>query len=61
MREVVLRVPASDVEDVLDRLLPIVPGGVRESPVALIAALRFVERVTVQVSAQAIMRQAPAA
>lgn len=30
MREVVLRVPATAVEDVLDRLLPIVPGGVRE-------------------------------
>jgi hypothetical protein len=33
MREVVLRVPAAAVEDVLDRLLPIVPGGVREYPV----------------------------
>jgi ribosomal protein L11 methyltransferase len=32
MREVVLRVPASALEDVLDRLLPIVPGGVRERP-----------------------------
>ena len=30
MREVVLRVPGRAVEDVLDRLLPIVPGGVRE-------------------------------
>lgn len=30
MREVVLRVPRISVEDVLDRLLPIVPGGVRE-------------------------------
>ncbi len=30
MREVVLRVPRLAVEDVLDRLLPIVPGGVRE-------------------------------
>lgn len=29
-REVVLRVPGRAVEDVLDRLLPIVPGGVRE-------------------------------
>ncbi len=32
MREVVLRVQASALEDVLDRLLPIVPGGVRELP-----------------------------
>ena len=32
MREVVLRVPASALEDVLDRLLPTVPGGVREVP-----------------------------
>jgi ribosomal protein L11 methyltransferase len=32
MREVVLRVPAVAVEDVLDRLLPLVPGGVREVP-----------------------------
>jgi ribosomal protein L11 methyltransferase len=32
MREVVLRVPAGAVEDVLDRLLPILPGGVREYP-----------------------------
>jgi ribosomal protein L11 methyltransferase len=30
MREVVLRVPKRAAEDVLDRLLPIVPGGVRE-------------------------------
>jgi ribosomal protein L11 methyltransferase len=30
MREVVLRVPAAAVEDVLDRLLLLVPGGVRE-------------------------------
>jgi ribosomal protein L11 methyltransferase len=30
MREVVLRVPKFAVEDVLDRLLPIVPDGVRE-------------------------------
>ena len=30
MREVVLLVPAAAVEDVLDRLLPIVPAGVRE-------------------------------
>jgi hypothetical protein len=30
MREVVLRVPRLAVEDILDRLLPIVPGGVRE-------------------------------
>jgi ribosomal protein L11 methyltransferase len=32
MREVVLRVPTAALEDVLDRLLPIVPGGVRERP-----------------------------
>lgn len=32
MREVVLHVPAGALEDVLDRLLPIVPGGVRERP-----------------------------
>jgi ribosomal protein L11 methyltransferase len=32
MRQVVVRVPAALVEDVLDRLLPIVPGGVRERP-----------------------------
>lgn len=32
MREVVLRVPRAAVEDVLDRLLLIVPGGVREVP-----------------------------
>lgn len=32
MREVVLRVPRVAVEDVLDRLLPLVPGGVRERP-----------------------------
>jgi ribosomal protein L11 methyltransferase len=31
MREVVLVVPRAAVEDVLDRLLPTVPGGVRES------------------------------
>jgi len=35
MREVVLRVPAAALEDVLDRLLPIVPGGVRERPLGL--------------------------
>ena len=35
MREVVLRVPAAALEDVLDRLLPIVPGGVRERPVSV--------------------------
>jgi ribosomal protein L11 methyltransferase len=33
MRELVLRVPRRAVEDVLDRLLPIVPQGVREVPV----------------------------
>ena len=32
MREVVLRVRGTDLEEVLDRLLPIVPGGVRERP-----------------------------
>jgi ribosomal protein L11 methyltransferase len=32
MREVVLSVPAVALEEVLDRLLPIVPGGVRERP-----------------------------
>jgi len=32
MREIVLRVPARAVEEILDRLLPIVPGGVREVP-----------------------------
>lgn len=32
MREVVLRVPSGAVEDVLDRLLTIVPSGVREAP-----------------------------
>jgi ribosomal protein L11 methyltransferase len=32
MREVVLRVPRIAVEEVLDRLLPIVPGGVRQAP-----------------------------
>src|SRR5207244_4324220 len=30
MREAVLKIPPLAVEDVLDRLLPIVPGGVRE-------------------------------
>ncbi|HEY2769229.1 MAG TPA: 50S ribosomal protein L11 methyltransferase [Solirubrobacteraceae bacterium] len=35
MREVVLRVPKLAVEDILDRLLPIVPGGVREVPAGL--------------------------
>jgi ribosomal protein L11 methyltransferase len=33
MREVVLRVPAAALEEILDRLLPIVPGGVRERPI----------------------------
>jgi ribosomal protein L11 methyltransferase len=32
MRELRLRVPAAAAEDVLDRLLPLVPGGVREVP-----------------------------
>jgi ribosomal protein L11 methyltransferase len=31
MREVVLRVPAHALDDVLDRILPLVPDGVRES------------------------------
>jgi ribosomal protein L11 methyltransferase len=35
VREVVLRVPKLAVEDILDRLLPIVPGGVREVPAGL--------------------------
>jgi len=30
MREIVMRVPAVAAEDVLDRLLPVVPRGVRE-------------------------------
>ncbi|HEV7176531.1 MAG TPA: hypothetical protein VGN29_13615, partial [Solirubrobacteraceae bacterium] len=34
MREVVLHVRASALEDVLDRLLPIVAGGVRERPLS---------------------------
>jgi ribosomal protein L11 methyltransferase len=33
MREVVLRVPAHALDDVLDRILPVVPDGVRERPV----------------------------
>jgi ribosomal protein L11 methyltransferase len=32
VRELTLRVPREAVEDVLDRLLPLVPGGVREVP-----------------------------
>lgn len=32
MREIVIRVPHAAVEEVLDRLLPIVPGGVHEIP-----------------------------
>jgi ribosomal protein L11 methyltransferase len=32
MREIAIRVPADAVEGVLDRLLPLVPGGVRELP-----------------------------
>jgi ribosomal protein L11 methyltransferase len=32
MREVVLRVPARVLDDVLDRVLPVVPDGVREFP-----------------------------
>ena len=41
MREVVLLVPRLSVEDVLDRLLPIVPGGVREVPVGGQVELRM--------------------
>jgi ribosomal protein L11 methyltransferase len=41
MREVVLRVPRAAVEDVLDRLLPIVPGGVREVPAGRHVELRM--------------------
>lgn len=41
MREVVLRVPRRGVEDVLDRLLPIVPSGVREVPVGRNVELRM--------------------
>ncbi len=33
MREVVLRVPAHALDEILDRLLPLVPDGVRETPV----------------------------
>lgn len=33
MREVVLRVPANALDDVLDRILPLVPDGVRDSMV----------------------------
>jgi ribosomal protein L11 methyltransferase len=32
MREIVLTVPRAAVEEVLDRLLPVIPGGVREVP-----------------------------
>ncbi len=41
MREVVLRVPRAAVEDVLDRLLLIVPSGVRESPAGRHVDLRI--------------------
>jgi ribosomal protein L11 methyltransferase len=41
MREVVLRVPADAVEDVLDRLLPIVPGGVHEVPQGRMVELKM--------------------
>jgi len=41
MREVILRVPRRAVEDVLDRLLPIVPGGVREVAVGRDVELRM--------------------
>ena len=32
MREVIVRFPAHALDDVLDRILPIVPDGVREAP-----------------------------
>jgi ribosomal protein L11 methyltransferase len=41
MRELVLTVPAPAVEDVLDRLLPIVPGGVREETQGQSVVLRM--------------------
>jgi ribosomal protein L11 methyltransferase len=41
MREIVLTVPARGVEDVLDRLLPIIPGGVREFPAGEETELRM--------------------
>jgi ribosomal protein L11 methyltransferase len=41
MREIVLRVPTRAVEDILDRLLPIVPGGVREIPLGDEVELRM--------------------
>jgi ribosomal protein L11 methyltransferase len=41
MREIVLRVSADVVEPVLDRLLPIVPGGVHEIPDGQYAELRM--------------------
>src|SRR5947209_5460955 len=41
MREVVLTIPRLAVEDVLDRLLPIVPGGVRERPAGRHLELRM--------------------
>jgi len=41
MREIVLIVPRIAVEDVLDRLLPIAPGGVREVPAGRHVELRL--------------------
>jgi ribosomal protein L11 methyltransferase len=41
MREVVLEVPRRHVEDVLDRLLPVIPGGVRELERADMVELRI--------------------
>jgi ribosomal protein L11 methyltransferase len=41
MREIVLTVPAVAVEDVLDRLLPSVPAGVREEPAGDSVRLRM--------------------
>jgi ribosomal protein L11 methyltransferase len=41
LREIVLRVPRRAVEDVLDRLLPLVPQGVREVPAGRHVELRI--------------------
>jgi ribosomal protein L11 methyltransferase len=41
MREVVLHVPRDEVEDVLDRLLPQLPGGVRERELEQVVELRL--------------------
>jgi hypothetical protein len=68
MREVVLRVPRAVVEDVLDRLLLIVPSGVREVPAGRHVELKLrgddlppvAERGTLRATAQAVLRQSPA-